>query len=64
MYIFLNHEIKAIESLYQAYTKGLCLALFSFAFVYGGRSADTAEVGQNTAHTINFPHNSPRGLTS
>lgn len=36
MYIFLNHEIKTMQSLYQAYSKGLRVALFPFAFVYGG----------------------------
>lgn len=55
MYIFLNHEIKTMQSLYQAYSKGLCVALFPFAFVYGGWSADTAEVGQNAGYTIDFP---------
>ena len=36
----LNHEIKTMQSLHQAYIKGQCVALFPFAFVYRERSAD------------------------
>lgn len=62
MCIFSNHELKAMQSSYQAYTKGLWLC-FLLLLLMEDVQLTRAEAGQNTAWTVSFPWNFPSRLT-